>query len=79
MTGLREAITASDAKLKEDLVSVRLEAKDSQEQSRQREAQAIVDIQNLVVGLGTRPQTTVEENCPQMLAAAEMRRANEGL
>jgi hypothetical protein len=77
--GLREAIAASAAKLKEDLVSIQREAKDSLQQSQEREAQAIADMRNAVWGLGARLQTVVEERGHQVLAAAEMRQTNEQL
>jgi hypothetical protein len=62
--GLREAIAASGATLKEDLAGVDRQAKDSQWRSRAREAP--------LPGLN-------QENGRPVWAAAEMRRANEQL
>jgi hypothetical protein len=69
----------SGATSKEDLVSVERQAKDGLRQSQEREAQAIANVRNAVGRLGAQPQAVVEENGRHVLAASEMRRANEQL
>jgi hypothetical protein len=77
--GLREAIAAIGAKLKEDLGSVERQMKDCQWQSQEREAQAMAEVRNIVGQIEAPLQAVVEENGRQMLAAAEMRRSEEQL
>jgi hypothetical protein len=48
--GLREAIAASGARLKGDLVSIEREAKDGRRRSHEREGQAMADVGNEVGG-----------------------------
>jgi regulator of replication initiation timing len=66
-------------KLREDLISVERQAKDGLRQSQEREAQVIADLRNAVGRLGARLQAVINENSRQVLAASEMRRANEQL
>jgi hypothetical protein len=56
---VREAIAASGAKLREDLVSVERQAKDGLRQSQERESQALADVRDVVGRLGAQLQAVV--------------------
>jgi hypothetical protein len=76
---LREAVAASGAKLKADLVSIERQAKDSQRMSQEQDARVMADMRAVVGRLGAQLQAVVEENGRQVLAGAETGRANEQL
>jgi hypothetical protein len=65
--------------LKENLVSIEGEAKDSRRQSQEREAPGMGDVRKVVERLGVQLHTVFEERGRQLLAAAEIRRANAQL
>jgi hypothetical protein len=49
---LRDAIAASGAELKKDMIGIERQANDSLRQSQEREVQAVADMQNAVGRLG---------------------------
>jgi archaellum component FlaC len=70
--GLRDSIAPRRAKLKEDLVHIELQVKESLRQS-----YMIADVQNVIGRFGAQLEAVVKANGGQVLAASEMRRSNE--
>jgi hypothetical protein len=82
--GLRDAIATSGAKLKQHIVSIKREAKDGQEQSQEREAQAMAVVRKVIGGSGrsstllskkTVPLHWRQLRCPQRTSSRRRRSA----